>query len=69
MKTSFHIGGFWFHVEWRADGKIGTDQHGRKWHNKDNPHTDTGVTEIICQQTNDVVKLLASLKSKRHDQS
>lgn len=40
--TSFHINGFWFHVKWDAQGKIGKDQHGDTWYNSQNPRSEMG---------------------------
>jgi len=40
--TSFHINGFWMHVKWDAQGKIGKDQHGQIWYNKENPRSEMG---------------------------
>lgn len=59
MKSSFHIGGFWFHVNWSADGKTGIDQHGRKWFNRDNPHSEFKITETICHTYRDLITMMA----------
>ncbi|HYH15276.1 MAG TPA: hypothetical protein VD794_08650 [Flavisolibacter sp.] len=40
--TSFHINGFWAHVTWDAQGKVGRDQHGHIWYNKENPRSEMG---------------------------
>lgn len=63
MKTSIHFGGLWFHIEWSDDGKIGVDQHGTKWYDKDCPHTDT-VLEKICLVMRDQVMELSPLIKK-----
>lgn len=41
-KSSFHISGFWFHVNWDAQGKVGKDQYGDIWYSKENPRSEMG---------------------------
>lgn len=64
MKTSFHIGGFWFHVQWDNKGKTGKDQHGRLWYDHKNPYTDNRITETLCQITHDLVLTMAKSKTR-----
>jgi hypothetical protein len=42
QQTSFHVNGFWFHVKWDAQGKVGKDQHGGIWYNMQNPRSEMG---------------------------
>jgi hypothetical protein len=41
-RTSFHINGFWFHINWNYLGTMGIDQHGDTWYNKANPVSAAG---------------------------
>lgn len=63
-KTSFHIGGFWFHVQWSADGTTGTDQHGCTWYNRDKPHTQKKHLETLCTVVHDTLCQLAAKNLK-----
>jgi hypothetical protein len=51
MQTSFHIGGFWFYVQWSHKGEIGRDQHGNYWFNHRAPYSADHAVEHICQST------------------
>lgn len=59
--TSFHISGFWFHVDWDSEGKTGIDQQGRKWTNIDNPEPELRLLPAICKAYGESVKLMSSL--------
>lgn len=59
--TSFHISGFWFHIEWDKEGKTGIDQHGKKWSNKENPMPELKLLIPICKAYGDSVRLMSSL--------
>jgi hypothetical protein len=64
MKTEFHINGIWFYVTWGKDGKQGIDQRGQKWYDVNNPHTETKITEIICQSSAEGIKMAATKMSR-----
>jgi hypothetical protein len=57
-KTSHHIGGFWFHISWK--GENGTDQHGRKWTNRQNPSpVNQEWLKLICTIITDAISLIS----------
>lgn len=57
VNTSFHICGFWFHVNW--DGNEGTDQQGGKWTNPKNPRpSNPKLIDTILDVSNSITKEL-----------
>lgn len=42
-QSSFHVNGFWYHVNWNAEGTMGFDQHGWTWFNKSRPISEGGL--------------------------
>jgi hypothetical protein len=66
MTTSFHIGTFWFHVTWNADGSAGRDQHGTLWLDINNPHTRARVVEMVAQVQHDtIITLFCKMKAAK----
>jgi hypothetical protein len=62
MKTSFHISGFWFHVEW--NGNEGIDHRGNKWRMVDGQPQPAGqateIAVIIAETSAQLIKALAA---------
>lgn len=56
MKTSLHIGGFWFHIKWLRDGS-GVDQHGNIWMNKNNPQLENKAIEAVYLFLHEIILL------------
>lgn len=56
MKTSLHIGGFWFHIKWDKND-YGIDQHGNAWMNKDNPQLENKTLEGACLLFHEIILL------------
>jgi hypothetical protein len=42
MKCSLHINGFWHHITWGKNGRVGKDQNGHWWFNISNPRDEMG---------------------------
>lgn len=60
-KSSKCVNGMWFHIEWK--GETGTDQHGRKWSNRDNPTcNDLPIIEAITGTTKSIIELTTNAK-------
>jgi hypothetical protein len=57
MNTSFHIGGFWFHVQWDREGSKGRDQRGATWLDYKNPHPEVKLIETICKASHEGINL------------
>lgn len=62
-KSSHHINGFWFHINW--DGDKGIDQHGREWTNRNEPTCKKlPVIEAITRTTKDLLELKSKLSNQ-----
>ena len=60
MKTSHHINGFWFHINWESKDK-GRDQHGNIWFNKENPTCDNKLVTALCNALGATIQNAAKL--------
>ena len=64
-QTSTSILGAEFYITWEND-KIGYDQRGIKWINKNNPQcTDERIVNICLDTYNDIMKLNQTCKIKK----
>jgi len=63
-QSSFHINGFWFHVKWDAQGKVGKDQHGSIWYNQLNPRSEMGGMRPSSYSTPNPMRTAAPASNK-----
>jgi len=60
-KSSIHISGFWFHINWKNDSE-GYDQRGTKWNNKANPQCSNTAIKPVCEILHDNINKLFNSK-------
>lgn len=63
MTSSFHIGGFWFHVKW--DGKKGVDQRGNVWTNPGNPKCENKLIEPLYKVMSENINAIGKIFSTK----
>ncbi|GAA4328008.1 hypothetical protein [Flaviaesturariibacter amylovorans] len=63
-KQSFHIGGYWYHLEWCTATGRAVDQHGRFWTNPARPVSECGYLEAPADTTAPVAAPRATGKPK-----